>query len=247
MPGCGKTLLANAFANESGRYFLKFSPADIQSMWIGQSQKNLKDIFSQAKKKSPSILFIDELDSIGFSRSELQAHTDQKATINQLLIELNNIGDSNVIVIAATNYLTGIDNALKRSGRLDWKIPIFPPDAAERVELFKHYLFKTHINENISLITEFARLIDYEALGKHSIRLTPSDIDLVCKEIKNDILLDEISAELTTSDVIYYIDNIREGGLSLTESQVSQFINECKSSSIKSPKLRILRKEWDIE
>jgi SpoVK/Ycf46/Vps4 family AAA+-type ATPase len=248
LPGCGKTLLANSFANESGRYFLKFAPADIQSMYIGQSQKNLKDIFSQAKKKYPSILFIDELDSIGFSRSELHAHTDQKATINQLLIELNNIGNSNVIVIAATNYLTGIDNALKRSGRLDWKIPIFPPDAAERAELFKHYLLETSINENILIATEFTKLLDYEAIGRHSIRLTPSDIELVCKEIKNDILLDEISAEITTSNVIDYIDNNnRKGGLSLTESQVSQFVNECKSLSIKSLKLQILRKEWDIE
>jgi SpoVK/Ycf46/Vps4 family AAA+-type ATPase len=58
----------------------------------------------------------------------MHAHTDQKATINQLLIELNNIGDSDVVVIAATNYLSGIDSALKRSGRLDWKIPVFPPN-----------------------------------------------------------------------------------------------------------------------
>ncbi|MEH2352401.1 ATP-binding protein [Nostoc sp.] len=86
LPGCGKTLLANAFANESGRYFFKFSPADIVSVWIGQSQKNIRDIFAQAKKKSPSLLFIDELDSIGFNCNEDNAHTDQKATINQLLI-----------------------------------------------------------------------------------------------------------------------------------------------------------------
>ncbi len=83
---------------------------EISSMWLGQSKKNVRDIFTQARKKAPSVLFIDELDSIGFNRNNQHAHTDQKATINQLLIELNNIKDSDVIVIAATNYINGIDN-----------------------------------------------------------------------------------------------------------------------------------------
>ncbi|MEH2412247.1 ATP-binding protein [Nostoc sp.] len=246
LPGCGKTLLANAFANESGRYFFKLSPSDIQSVWIGQSQKNLRAIFAQAKKKAPSVVFIDELDSIGFSRNELYAHTDQKATINQLLIELNNIGEHNVIVIAATNYPSGIDNALKRSGRLDWKIPIFPPNATERTELFKHYLSLSKVCDNLSVTTESLNLIDYEKLGNESKMLTPSDIELVCKEIRNDILLEEISPELTTSCVASYINNLREGNLTLIQSQVSQFISECKSLSIKSYKLEQLENEWNL-
>ncbi|BAY42378.1 ATPase central domain-containing protein (plasmid) [Nostoc sp. NIES-2111] len=246
LPGCGKTLLANAFANESGRYFFKLSPCDIQSMWIGQSQKNLRAIFAQAKKKAPSVVFIDELDSIGFSRHELHAHTDQKATINQLLIELNNIGDHDVIVIAATNYLNGIDNALKRSGRLDWKIPIFPPNALERTELFKHYLSLSKVCDNLLTTAGFLNLIDYEELGNESKKLTPSDIELVCKEIRNDILLDEISPQLTTSCVTSYINNLREGNLTLIESQVSQFMSDCKSLSIKSDKLELLKNEWSI-
>ncbi|MHC5821554.1 MAG: AAA family ATPase [Nostoc sp.] len=247
LPGCGKTLLANAFANESGRYFFKLSPCDIQSMWIGQSQKNLRAIFAQAKKKAPSVLFIDELDSIGFSRHELHAHTDQKATINQLLIELNNIAEHDVIVIAATNYLIGIDNALKRSGRLDWKIPIFPPNPSEISELFKHYLSLSKVCDNLSVTTKFLNLIDYEELGKESKKLTPSDIELVCKEIRNDILLDEISPQLTTSCVAHYINNLREGNLTLIESQVSQFMSDCKSLSIKSDKLELLKNEWNIK
>ncbi|MDF5706950.1 MAG: ATP-binding protein [Nostoc sp. S4] len=246
LPGCGKTLLANAFANESGRYFFKLSPSDIQSMWIGETQKNLRAIFAQAKKKAPSVVFIDELDSIGFSRHELHAHTDQKATINQLLIELNNIGEHDVIVIAATNYLSCIDNALKRSGRLDWKIPIFPPNASERTELFKHYLSLSKLSNNISCSIDFWNLIDYEELGKESKKLTSSDIELICKEIINDILLDEISPQLTTSCVTSYIDNLREGNLTLVESQVLEFMNECKSLNIKSSKLELLKNEWNI-
>ncbi|WP_427160126.1 ATP-binding protein [Aliinostoc sp. HNIBRCY26] len=237
LPGCGKTLLANAFANESGRYFFKFSPADIVSVWIGQSQKNIRDIFAQAKKKAPSVLFIDELDSIGFNRHEDNAHTDQKATINQLLIELNNIKDSDVIVIAATNYLSGIDSALKRSGRLDWKIPIFPPNQAERVELFQHYLSQINLNQ----------LVNFEMLAEKSVRFTSSDIELVCREVNNAILLEEISSSLTTSDVITYIHNLQDGGLSLNQEQVQEFLHECQRLSVKNAKLESLKVEWEIE
>ncbi|MBD2356381.1 ATP-binding protein [Tolypothrix sp. FACHB-123] len=236
LPGCGKTLLANAFANESGRYFFKFSPADIISVWIGQSQKNIRDIFAQAKKKSPSVLFIDELDSIGFNRNEDNAHTDQKATINQLLIELNNLRNSNVIVIAATNYLSGIDSALKRSGRLDWKIPIFPPDKWERIEIFQHYLGKI----------DFQQIINFEILAEKSVRFTSSDIELVCREVRNAILLEEISSSLTTADIITYIHNLQEGGLTLSEEQVKGFLDECHSLSVKNPKLETLKLEWDL-
>jgi ATP-dependent 26S proteasome regulatory subunit len=238
LPGCGKTLLANAFANESGRYFFKFSPADVQSLYIGQSQKNIKDIFAQAKKKAPSVLFIDELDSIGFTRSETQAHSDQKATINQLLIELNSIRDSDVIVVAATNYLSGIDSALKRSGRLDWKIPIFPPDKAERKELFEYYLSQI---DNINL-----KLVNCNILAEQSSRFTSSDIELVCREIRNAILLDEMNSELTTSDAITYIGNIQDGGLTLNEAQVRDFLDECKRLSVKNSKIDTLKAEWGM-
>ena len=236
LPGCGKTLLANAFANESGRYFFKFSPADIVSVWIGQSQKNIRDIFAQAKKKAPSLLFIDELDSIGFNRNDDNAHTDQKATINQLLIELNNLQNSDVIVIAATNYLSGIDSALKRSGRLDWKIPVFPPDRVERIDLFKHYLSKIDMNQ----------LVNFEILADKSGRFTSSDIELVCREVRNAILLEEISSALTTSDVIAYINNLQDGGLSLNEEQVKEFLEECRRMSVKNPKLETLKLEWGL-
>jgi ATPase family associated with various cellular activities (AAA) len=238
LPGCGKTLLANAFANESGRYFFKFSPADIISVWLGQSQKNIRDIFAQAKKKAPAVLFIDELDSIGFHRSDINTHTDQKATINQLLIELNNIQTSDVIVIAATNFMSTIDSALKRSGRLDWKVPIFPPDKLERLDLFKHYLSQI---DAINL-----ELVNFEILAEQSAKFTSSDIDLVCREVRSAILLEDISHELTTSDVITYICNLQDGGLTLNEKQVREFLNECKQLSVKNSKLESLKIEWGI-
>ena len=174
--------------------------------------------------------------SIGFNRNDDNAHTDQKATINQLLIELNNLQNSDVIVIAATNYLSGIDSALKRSGRLDWKIPIFPPSQEERIDLFKHYLSKIDINP----------LIIFEVLADKSTRFTSSDIELVCREVRNAILLEEISSDLTTSDVITYINNLQDGGLSLNEEQVKEFLQECKRMSVKNPKLETLKSEWGL-
>lgn len=239
LPGCGKTLLANAFANESGRYFFKFSPADIISVWLGQSQKNIRDIFAQAKKKAPAVLFIDELDSIGFHRSDINTHTDQKATINQLLIELNNIQASDVIVIAATNFMSSIDNALKRSGRLDWKIPIFPPDKQERLDLFQYYLSQI---DGVNL-----EIVNFEILAEQSARFTSSDIDLVCREVRSGIILSDISPDLTTSDVITYICNLQDGGLTLNQEQVKEFLSECKQLSVKNSKMESLKIEWGID
>ncbi|MDZ8052570.1 MAG: AAA family ATPase [Aulosira sp. ZfuVER01] len=179
---------------------------------------------------------MDELDSIGFNRNEDNAHTDQKATINQLLIELNDLRNSDVIVIAATNYLSRIDSALKRSGRLDWKIPIFPPDESERRDLFKHYLAKI----------DFDQIINFEIIAEKSARFTSSDIELVCREVRNAILLEEISSSLTTSDIITYINKLQDGGLTLNEEQVKEFLEECKRLSVKNPKLESLKFEWGI-
>lgn len=226
LPGCGKTLLANAFANKSCRYFFKFSPADIISIWIGQTQKNIRDIFSQAKLKAPSLLFIDELDSIGFSRDEFHAHTDQKASINQMLIELQNIEDHDVIVVAATNRLSGIDSALKRSGRLDWKIPIFPPDAKERKDMFEYYLdlYSNELKNKENINIELTK-VNYEEIGKLSSRFTSSDIKLVCRELINNFLLE--GEDINTQTIIKYIENYKKGGLTLKLEDVEEFIREC--------------------
>jgi ATP-dependent 26S proteasome regulatory subunit len=239
LPGCGKTLLARAFANESERYFLKFSPADIQSIWIGQTQKNIQKIFSQAKRRCPSLLFIDELDSIGFSRNEIHAHTDQKATVNQLLIELENLKGHDVLVVAATNYLSRLDGALKRSGRLDWKIPIFPPDQNERKAMYKLYFSSLQIPFDESLI-------NFDEVAERSIRFTSSDIEAVCNALKMEVLLEEIKGSPTTSDLIFHVNQLKEGGLSLEQKLVEDFIAECKQLGVKSPKIEVLKADWGL-
>ncbi|WP_008309439.1 AAA family ATPase [Leptolyngbya sp. PCC 6406] len=244
LPGCGKTLLSQAFAGESNRYFFNISPADIKSKWIGESQQNIRRIFAQAKKRSPSVVFIDELDSVGFSRVEEQAHTDQKATITQLLIEFNNLHDSDVVVIATTNFISVLDSALIRSGRLGWKIPIFPPDQNERHDLFRFHLsrFLDQYPVNKDLLN--LDLIDFAALAERSKRFVSSDIEAVCQEVVHTAVLEEGDALLTTSDISLYIDNFQESGLTLTPESVHHFLDECRRLSIKSPKIQWLETEW---
>ncbi len=142
------------------------------------------------------------------------------------------------MVIAATNYLSCIDSALKRSGRLDWKIPVFPPNEDERKDLFEYYLSQI---DNVKL-----ELVNCNILAEQSSKFTSSDIELVCREVRNAILIEDMSSELTTSDVITYISNIQDGGLTLNEDQVIEFLDECKRLSVKNPKIGTLKAEWGI-
>jgi SpoVK/Ycf46/Vps4 family AAA+-type ATPase len=247
LSGCGKTYLSNAFASELGRHFFSFSPADIQSMWIGQTQKNIKDIFSQAQSKSPSLLFMDELESIGFSRNSQNAHTDQKATINQLLIEMNNIDESNVLVVGATNKISQLDSALKRSGRFDLKVPIFPPNEQERAEIFSYYLelLNQELAQKQRGMIEVAQVY-FNYLGEESVGMTSSDIKTLMNRLRIDNLLKKpnaTNADLLVTRVKKFIE---EGQRTLSKDDVRGFIDECQRNDQYSPKIEFLLDEWNL-
>lgn len=247
LSGCGKTYLSQAFANELGRNFFSFSPADIQSMWIGQTQKNIKDIFSQAFSKSPSMLFMDELESIGFSRNNPQAHTDQKATINQLLIEMNNIDENNVLVVGATNKISQLDAALKRSGRFDLKVPIFPPNALERAEIFQFYIEK--LNAELAQKQRPTMAMDqvfFNYLGEESTGFTSSDIKTLINRLRIDGLLKRPNATNKDHLITRIKRFIQDGQRTLKKADVQEFINECERNDQYSPKIEFLRDEWNI-
>lgn len=244
LPGCGKTLLAKSFAAESERYFFSFSPSDIASGLIGIAQKRIAEIFSQVKAKSPSILFIDEIDSIAFSRNTHDtAHTDQKATINQLLIELNDIheNDDDVIVIAATNRLNSLDPSLKRSGRFDRKIPILPPNMKERAELFEHYI---NCLRNIKGLEDLdTSNIDYEKLGKKSFGFTSSDINAIINEIKIKLLIQDID-RIETERMLIDIEIFRETGqCSINKKMVEEFAEELLKNRYNTKKINAILNE----
>lgn len=247
LSGCGKTYLSNAFASELGRHFFSFSPADIQSMWIGQTQKNIKDLFSQAQSKSPSLLFMDELESIGFSRNNQHAHTDQKATINQLLIEMNNIDESNVLVVGATNKISQLDSALKRSGRFDLKIPIFPPNEQERAEIFNYYL--ELLNQELAQKQRDVIKVEqvyFDYLGEESVGLTSSDIKTLMNRLRIDNLLKKPNATNADLLVTRVKKFIQEGQRTLSKDDVRGFIDECQRNDQYSPKIAFLLDEWNL-
>jgi len=140
-PGCGKTFLARAIAGELEARFLSVSLADVLDMYIGNSEKNVKELFEIARASAPCVLFLDELDAIGQKRT-LTRNSGMRTTVNQLLTELDGIGSDNdgVYVLGATNHPWDVDPALRRPGRLDRTLLVLPPDSSAREAILKYHL-----------------------------------------------------------------------------------------------------------
>jgi AAA+ superfamily predicted ATPase len=140
-PGCGKTFIARAVAGELGARFISVSFADIIDMFVGQSERNIHELFEIARRNAPCVLFLDEVDAIGQKRSQLR-HTPMRSAVNQLLLELDDISGTNegVFLLAATNHPWDVDSALRRPGRFDRTLLVLPPDAAAREGVFRYHL-----------------------------------------------------------------------------------------------------------
>jgi SpoVK/Ycf46/Vps4 family AAA+-type ATPase len=136
-PGCGKTFIARATAGELGAHFLAVGLSDVLDMYVGNSEKNLHQIFETARRKSPCVLFLDEIDALGRKRSQMR-HSGGNI-INQLLSEMDGVNAKNegVFVLAATNHPWDVDTALRRPGRLDRTLLVLPPDLEARVSLLE--------------------------------------------------------------------------------------------------------------
>jgi AAA+ superfamily predicted ATPase len=141
-PGCGKTFLARAVAGELGARFLAVTLADVLDMWLGSSERNLRDLFAEARRAAPCVLFLDEIDALGHKRSQLRASAGQRGTVNQLLSELDGVnqGNEGVFVLAATNHPWDVDSALRRPGRLDRMLLVLPPDLPAREAILHYHL-----------------------------------------------------------------------------------------------------------
>ncbi len=140
-PGCGKTLLARATAGEINASFINVGINDVLDMWLGNSEKNLHDVFQQARASKPCVLFFDEVDALGANRSDMR-HTNTRFIINQFLDELDGVKYSNdgLLILAATNTPWYLDTAFRRPGRFDRIIFVAPPDLEARAEIFKIHL-----------------------------------------------------------------------------------------------------------
>jgi len=176
LPGTGKTLLAKAVAGEAKVPFFSLSGSDFVEMFVGVGASRVRDLFKQAKEKSPAIIFIDEIDAIGRARgkSNMTGGNDEREnTLNQLLTEMDGFGtNTNVIVVAATNRADVLDKALMRAGRFDRQIYVDLPDLRERKEIFKVHLKPIKISKGL----------DTDFLSKQTPGFSGADIANVCNE-----------------------------------------------------------------
>ena len=175
-PGTGKTLLAKAVAGEAKVPFFSLSGSDFVEMFVGVGASRVRDLFKQAKDKSPSIIFIDEIDAIGRARGKNNftgSNDERENTLNQLLTEMDGFGtNTNVIVLAATNRADVLDKALMRAGRFDRQIYVDLPDLNERREIFKVHLKPL----------KYIKTLDIDFLAKQTPGFSGADIANVCNE-----------------------------------------------------------------
>ena len=175
-PGTGKTLLAKAVAGEANVPFFSISGSDFVEMFVGVGASRVRDLFRQAKEKSPCIVFIDEIDAVGRARGKnagFSSNDERENTLNQLLTEMDGFGsNSGVIILAATNRADILDKALMRAGRFDRQIHVELPDLKERIEIFQVHLRGLKLEENF----------DLEFLAKHTPGFSGADIANVCNE-----------------------------------------------------------------
>ncbi|WP_394364121.1 ATP-dependent zinc metalloprotease FtsH [Bergeyella cardium] len=175
-PGTGKTLLAKAVAGEAQVPFFSLSGSDFVEMFVGVGASRVRDLFAQAKAKSPAIIFIDEIDAIGRARGGKNftgGNDERENTLNQLLTEMDGFGtDTNVIVMAATNRADILDKALLRAGRFDRSIYVDLPELHERREIFEVHLKNIKIDDSV----------DREFLAKQTPGFSGADIANVCNE-----------------------------------------------------------------
>ena len=192
-PGTGKTLLAKAVAGESGVQFLSISGSDFVELYVGVGASRVRDLFEQAKKAAPSIIFIDEIDAVGRQRGAGLGggHDEREQTLNQLLVEMDGFGtNEGVIVMAATNRPDILDKALLRPGRFDRQVYVGAPDVKGREEILKVHVKNKPLAEDVNLAT----------IAKGTIGFTGADLEnllneaalLAARRRKRFITMDEV-------------------------------------------------------
>ena len=202
-PGCGKTLIAKATAGEIEASFLSVGINDVLDMYLGQSEKQLHQIFEHARKNTPTVLFFDEVDALGASRNDMRNNAGRNI-INQFLQELDGIDTTNdgILVLGATNAPWYIDNAFKRPGRFDRIIFIPPPDVLARIEILTIQLQGKPMME-----------VDIESIAKRAVDFTGADlkalVDTTIEEKLQKIITTGKESPINTKDFLSVIKQIK--------------------------------------
>lgn len=202
-PGCGKTHIAKATAGEIDANFINVGINDILDMWLGNSEKNLHEIFETARKHKPCVIFIDEIDALGANRNDINK-TAGRTVINQFLAELDGIDSNNdgILVLGATNAPWYIDPAFRRPGRFDRIIFVSPPDEEARKSIFKIHLKSKPIDK-----------IDFKSLAKKTNNFSGADImssiDIAIENKLQEAFKDGIPKNLNTKDISKAISKMK--------------------------------------
>jgi transitional endoplasmic reticulum ATPase len=196
-PRCGKTFFAEKLAEEVGYNFYNIKPSDIQSKWVNATQENIKNLFDEARKNAPSIVFIDELDALVPNRENPGINHMNTSAVNEFLAQMNNCGEDGVFVIGATNLPSTIDPAILGAGRLDKKIYVPVPDYEARVSLFKMYLEKRPIEIGI----------DYNKLAELTEDYASKDIQFICDEAARQVV--KVAPRISMDNILLAIKQTR--------------------------------------
>ncbi len=212
-PGCGKSLIAKATAEEAEATFIHVKASDIKSKFVGETEKNIAELFQKAREEQPTIIFFDEFEVLGRDRSEGQTH--EKSAVAQLLTEMDGVDakEQQILLLAATNEPWAIDPALRREGRFGTTIFIPTPDIQARAEILKIHLAKRP-----------TETIDYDKIARLTQGLSGADLKAIC-EAATDIPLKESVAtgkkrKITMSDV--------EKAVAKTQSIIKQWFAKAK-------------------
>jgi transitional endoplasmic reticulum ATPase len=194
-PGCGKTFIVKKLSEELSFNFFELSPSAVATPYVHGAVSNINKIFGIARDQAPAIIFIDEIEGLIPKREELGSHADiKKEEINEFLLQLNNAGANKILVVGATNRPQMIDSAILRSGRMDKRIFVPPPDFEARKELFRMFLFGRPYDTNI----------DFDRLAKITENYVGSDIELIVTEAARAAVLgnkNKIGIELIDSAI----------------------------------------------
>ena len=229
-PGCGKTLLAKAVANESGSNFILVKGPSLLSMWVGKSEEGVRKVFERAKQVAPCIIFFDEIDAIA-SRRGLEAGTRvTERVLNQLLAEMDGIEElHDVVVLAATNRPDILDPALLRPGRFDRFVFIGAPNKKEREAIFAVHTRKMPLAKDVKL----------EELAAKTEGYSGADIEAVCREAAMQALRENINAKAVRKK--HFEQALKKVGPSLTKDTIKEY-KEIEKNYLKAASSSIERK-----
>ena len=210
-PGCGKTMLARAIAGELGARFVSLGIQDVLDMWLGESERKLHEAFDGARKRGPSVLFLDEIDALGHKRGNLKNNAGRNV-VNQLLTEMDGLGSESgdgVFVLAATNHPWDVDTALRRPGRFDRSLLVLPPDREARSAIL-----------TLQLRGRPAEPIDVDRIAAETSGFSGADLALACRTALQDVMAE--AAQTSTMRSLTEAD-LRDAVAGVTPSTGSWF------------------------